>query len=753
MTWHTLYFASLLFIAFSAPAIAQQKTGVLTIDLAVRNNKFWVAHSAFDNNGIAYPDGTEAKLVGFINGTFDKLDEQLRRDSSTECFANSKNNNEGLLPCYQALTQLDTSGEGVAMAYVEALPDADIQFDFRQHIFNVLELCLWQGSPILLNPDQFDVMNYIKLSFPLQIRPPVDVDKINIVWDQQDTLSRRKVKRILTGLENALWFEQDIKAKLEKHYFLLSNELEYKIDDTLIRVLPQKIGRILVTTDNPEEVAPVFYNLLSTPLFNKFIQIPIDSLRVKNDFSDQIGFNFSLFKEGQTAFKQLPVFDTDLFQLYQMQLNKLNYALTVNPTPSLIFDNLDAGTELEQYVDVIANKIPTTQQEDTSNVSMAAPMPNADGVMGVSGQQNNPNEFGHSRLKDMPDGKTNKFKRNYLGVGFDYYIEDAFQVNGIFQRQMKSGSTLSAKIGYALNEKGISKGGVYASGSYFKDFVFFNALKKRMSVQLTANTLFSANRIILDESLKERRSGGKILSEIEWFRDISGNLLLSRFTLASQKITLNDFDDVSVIDTAIAFAEIGFLHNYSKNSAQYSTRLVIEPVFKFGISGINGTTSSDFYATSKLRIRFNQNLPNGFSINLDGQTEFDTKLTPVFEQSALQTNQSRGFKEDAVIGRFHWNIQPEFWLPLPRFGDKWSSLNQYFFKHIRIAAFADISYFDKTLVLQGKNRGYWYSPGLGIRFIKFPTQINFDWAYGYPPGNLLAGRSQFSINLLVNAPL
>lgn len=753
MTWRILTLFHLLLLVFSVRAGAQQQFGTLTIELAVRNSQLVVGQSTFEANGIAYPDDTEARLVSYINETFSAFDQQLRSDSSLECFANMKANNPELLTCYQTLTQVDTNGEGAAMAYVEALPEADIQFDFRQYIFLALTECLWQGSPILLDPDQFDLMNYISLRFPLQIRPPVNPDRINIVWDHQDTLSRRKVKKILRGLEQALWFEKDIKAKLESYYALLNNELEYKIGDTLIQVIPQKISRVLVTTDNAADAAAVFYNLLPTPIYEKYLKIPADSLLITNEFSTQQSYNFNLFKEGETAFRDLPIFETDVFQIAQMQLNKLNYALTVNPTPSMLFNNLDAGTELEQYLDVVANKIAPAQQEDSSNVHVAAPVPNADGVMGVSGQDNNPNAFGGQRLEDRAKGKTNKIRRNYLGLGFDYFIQDAVHVNGIYQRKMKDGSNLSAKIGYAFNENGVSNGGVYASGNYFKDFVFFQALKKRVSVQLTANSLFSANRIILEDSLKERRSGGKFQTEIEWFRNISGNLLLSRISLASQKVTLTDFDDIGKLNTTIAFAEIGFFHNYFKNSAQFATRLVLEPTFRLGLNGINSDTASDFYLTSKLRLHFNQNLSQGFSFNLDGHLEFDSKYAPAFEQSALQTNQNRGFKEDAVIGRSSWTLQPEFWIPLPKFGDPTSTINQYLFKYIRIAVFTDISYFDKMLVTQGTTKGFWYSPGLGIRFIKFPTQINFDWAYGIAPNEILPGRSQFSINLTLNAPL
>lgn len=744
----------LFFLLIAAPfgLWAQQKFGEFTIDLAIKNHRIVIDSAKFDPKGLTYPVGTKDVLLKFIQESFDQLDVQMRSASNSGCTRSGIVDFDELSRTYTKITAQDTSGAAAAELYGADFAD-DITFDFTNYLFEILGKCFWEGSPIIINTDNYNALNYMKLSFPLSIRPPVDLGKMLIVWDQRDTLSRNQTKQILKGLDHTLWFKKAILSKIERHYFLLNNILDYTIGDTSILVLPNKIARVLVSTDQPEQVDQIYYNLLPTNLFRRYLKTPKSALTIGDSLSSRPKFNFDLMKQGGLAQGLLPVFETDIFQWHQLQLNKLSYSLKVDATPSTVFKQQDERAHLEQYIDVIADKIEGAQAKDSSNVKVAMPMPNTDGVMGAPGQFNPQNGMGHQTPMEPSERKNPGLRRNYLGLGFGYYIQDAFQVNGIYQRLMKNSSTLSAKFGYTFNEQGTVNGGLFVSANYFQDYVFFNTLKKRMSIQLTANSLFSGNRVFEGESYKERRNGGKILSELEWFKNLNGNQLLSRLSFTAQEVSLSRNLVVDKSSTSISYLELDVVHNYFKNRAQTSTRLLIEPNFKLGWTSANGGKTVNMYTISNLQLRFRQDLPKGFVLSLAGQSEYDSPKTPFFEQFALQNSLNRGFKEDAAIGRFNWTLQPEFWTPVPQLGAKWGKINQFLSQNIRFAVFTDISYIDKVWASNGGKRATWYSPGLGIRYLKSPTQINLDWAYGITDPSLSSPRGQFSINLIVNGPL
>ncbi|MDX2067339.1 MAG: hypothetical protein SFV55_02875 [Haliscomenobacter sp.] len=748
-------FRSVLFFLFSVAPFglwAQQTFGKLTIHLGIKNHRIVIDSATFEDQKLAYPPDTKEVLTKFIQESFDQLDVQMKSNSSSGCLNSGIVDFSELSRTYSQITALDTSGTVAAQLYGADSGD-DIAFDFTNYLFEALGKCFWEGSPIIANTDDYDALNYMKLSFPLDIRPPIDLDKMLIVWDQKDTLSRNQTKQILNGLDRKLWFKKAILTKIERHYFLLNNILDYTIGDDLILVLPNKIARVQVSTDRVEQVDQVFYNLLPTKLFRQYLKTPRSNLTIGDSLSSRPKFNFDLMKQGGLALGQLPVFETDIFQWHQLQLNKLSYSLKVEATPSTVFQRQDEQAHLEQYVDVIAEKLADAQAKDSSNIKAAMPTPNEDGVLGAPGQFNPQNGMGHQTPMEPSERKKTGLRRNYLGLGFGYYIQDAFQVNGIFQRLMKNGSTLSAKFGYTFNEQGTVNGGLFVSANYFQDYVLFNTLKKRMSIQLTANSLFSGNRVFEGESYKERRNGGKILSELEWFKNLNGNQLLSRLSFTAQEVSLSRSLDVDKSSTSISYLEFDLIHNYFKNRAQTSTRLMIEPNFKLGWTSADGGKSVDLYTISNLQFRFRQDLAKGFVFSLAGQSEYDSPKTPFFEQFALQNSLNRGFKEDAAIGRFNWTLQPEFWTPVPQLGAKWGKINQFLSQNIRFAVFTDISYIDKIWAGNGDKKATWYSPGVGIRYLKSPTQINLDWAYGFTEPLQMSAKGQFSINLIVNGPL
>lgn len=731
--------------------------GELTVFLKIDNHQLVVDSSVFKKNDIPFSDRAEMELVNFLNQTFKEFDKGVRESKISKPVAGCPLYFEGdsiLIKSYNLLTSIDTSGDAALRNYFTKaarnpalITIKNLTRVLQEKFFPALKCYFWDGSPITINTDNLRIRPGRGFFFTFQVFAPIDLDNFSLVYAEKDTLSKRKTKRILKGLDQSLWFENRIKSALEQHYFLLNTVLDYEIfeDNRVVDVRPKRLATVQVLTDSIQNKDEIFYWMLPTKLFQAYREaLKEEDPKILKNIDGRYIFNLLNLnaKKGLPA----PILETDRVQITQMQLNKLQFNGKIAPTSeSSILTNDDFDSSL--FLDFIAIPIKSTPPNDTI-VKTAAPKPNEDGVMGSDAHFQQNNEFGNSR-SDTLKSRVNKVHKNYIGAEFAYNIDDAASITGIYQRLMKDGSTFSFQGGYAFNESGVLEGDFFGTGSYFKDFIFFKALKKRVSMQLTANSLFTNNRVIDAQELKERRQSGKVKFNVEWFRNLSNQLLQTNLTQELQQVKLTDTAGVQTASTTLSFTELGWLYFYSKSDTPFSTLFKLEPVTTFGFNGVNSENPADFYWMAKVNLVFNQSLSGGFAFNFVGNYGYASDKTPIFDQSAILPNLNRGFKEDDVIGRKFIGLQPEFWLPFPFSKGKWGTVNQYIAKHFRLAAFLDCSYFEDTTI--DKN-GWWLSPGVGIRFINFPVQVNLDWAYGMAPPEIPDRKSRFSLNLVVNTP-
>ena len=117
-----------------------------------------------------------------------------------------------------------------------------------------------------------------------------------------------------------------------------------------------------------------------------------------------------------------------------------------------------------------------------------------------------------------------KDKKRYVGGGFEYQPEQGvkfFALGQVSRLPLVPGAVnnLSVKVG------GFGDAGVLGNANYFADYIFFNKLHRRMSVQFTVSSDLEANRNLTAPNTDERRSTGLARLEFELFRDRSGSLL------------------------------------------------------------------------------------------------------------------------------------------------------------------------------------------------------------------------------------
>ena len=747
----------LLFLALLPLFLSAQTEGKLEVFLAVKDGRLVVDTSTFTSNQLPYPTGSQTQLVNLLNKNFAHLDSLADAGAEQWCFPNSvcKPLDASFAEGYRYLTMTDGKGPAVAVGFDDNSMmegyDLALQDFFELYIFDIMVENIWAQTPLSIQPDKLGPRNYAKLQFPFSIKPPINTSRFRIIWDGQDTLSKAKTQQTLKGLDGQLWFRDAIQDRAEHYFFLSKFQLNYFVADSTVSVTPNRLARIIVKTDQQKEVRRAMYQLLPTPLFKASTKLPLESLLMNTSAGGgMLSYQFNLLKHFNYQFKPLPKLQTDMLQLTQMQLGKMNYSLRAINTPNGLLDSIPV---LDQafFFDIFANKVKNDSPPDTSNVAPPPLQSNPDGVIGANDFATNPRTFDNNRLKELDKQKPNKERRNFLGFGIDHSFGDGSVTRLIYQRLMKNGSTFSLQGGYAFNEDGVKNGGFFASGNFFTDYLFFNSLKKKLSMQVTANSTLTANRVFAGTPTTVRRSGGKAKFQLEWFREIKGQQMSSSLSMNTQRVEQNDLNGVIKLGkTTISFLDIGTTYFFKQPGKQHDAILLIQPELRLGLTGLEQSGGGTEYLTSNITLNWTCTMAKGFGFKFAGYWQHGSDKAPVFEQPSLKTAMNRGFKEDDIISQNLLGAQLEYWFPFPRFGNKWSGFNKYLFENIRLATFADFTRFSSPADITGH---FLWSPGLGIRFIRFPAQVNFDWAYGMAPDGFNIGKSRFSIGLTLNGPL
>ncbi len=467
-------------------------------------------------------------------------------------------------------------------------------------------------------------------------------------------------------------------------------------------------------SENRVDVLKIFYNLLSHKEWTTFD--PAASLE-----TDDAGQRLYEFDERK-------YFNLIDFNYQQLRLGSLGFGLTyIQCFPE------ESDTE---FVCLEVSQI----KKDTGSTDGAIPITNAEGIV-------DPNIVRpEDQIKPLPDGAATRKKRNraapdtdddpenlpptaerpqkrakgyfYVGGGLNYEFGDRPRFFGLFQRHRFRGDDFSVQIG--------GEDEAFGNISYFRDYLFFDRLRRRLSLQITGKSDFQADRRLNGAVTDERRTGGLIRVEF----DLVNNWRRSVFRIFGQgqkiMVTLRgngqptSKEHLNAIDVGLFFA-MG--SNPVKRFPQW---MRFESKFRFGL-GL-AAHEAKFTSTS-FNGKYHRQLPKLFEIDVGGRAELRTGNTPQYEQASFGGVESvRGFRTDELIGKKLWSIQPEVWFPV--FGTEnlgRGPMGKLFRESIRLAGFIDVG------GVYGTNNGFAgvkAGPGLGIRFVKNPIVLKLDWAYG-----------------------
>ena len=737
----------LLLFLIGAPCILMsQEMGALKVTLGVKDSKLVVASSEFNANGIVFPSTAKADLVAFLNQSFVELDSLVENRATAWNFPDiaAVALDTVFYQGYSLLTAQDGVGRPVSREFNRQVGEKDLPFSLSDFlglkIFDPLSKYHWSRSPLSINFDDLEERDIQNLEFEFSVKPPFSLNKYVVKWDGDHVLPKSKTQKILGSLDGQLYFQNKIEELVESYFILTKYQPIYDISDSVASIIPTRLTRIIIKTKNKADVHKVLYQLLPAEYYKIAAKIPVDSLPKFNN----VDYIFSLFDQVDGKLSKLPRIQTDVLQISLIQLGKLNYSLgQLSKSDFVDVPNLDKNPYSEMYISQI--------EVDTSSVTPPKRIPstNEDGVIAANDLPSDHSSFDNERI-DPKAKKPEKPNNTDLGVGFNQSFGDGNDVYLNFQHTAKDASSFSVQTGFTFNENGIKNGGLFISGSYFKDYLFFDALNKKLSLQITGQSTYTTNRVLEGIEAKERRTGGKVRLQLDWFRDADGHQLTTYLSLQSQKLNLRDFQEKSISETTLSFLEIGKIWFLGKASAHRTNYLIVEPEIKLGFAQNSGNGEIVNYLVSNLRLNWQRRWPRGFAFSFGGYWQHGSKLTPLVEQPALNTSTNRGFRQDDIISNKLIGLQPEIWLPLTGSDKNNGGFNDYLFKKVRLALFTDATWYSRG---QDKGDDLLLSPGLGLRFIEFPAQVNFDWAWGIAPQNLNAGKSRFSISLTLKSPI
>lgn len=595
---------------------------------------------------------------------------------------------------------------------------------------------------------------------------------------------RKNVLKLLKPFAGKLWRPDAIKGKIEDFFaergFIGIVKISPAGKEPRRIEIPggARIARVLfskdVAADSRDKIA---YLLLPEKDFETFVET--HPLKPVTGINGELAYQALDYQDLGHAVGTEPYINQFQFQIQQLELSQLGFVAFQLEAPGEVRDQSTGST----FVEIFVNK---AEEEETGTKPDNAPepanlVPNEEGVLAARPERperrtgfvppapNVGERPASSDITESPDDAAAepeaspspasptptprptrdnetwapKDRKNYVGFGVTYKPGQNVRFFGLFQRE---------RLGFLSDQDDLSiKGGAQENPlgalSYSADFVFFNVLKRRLSVQFSGTSDFVANRVFGGIKTDERRTGGFGRAELELFRDRGGSLL--RVYGEGRKTTVDLVqNNRTVLKQNLTTLELGSLYLFESREAYRPKQLRLEPRARIGLGLAHDEPK---FASLQLTGSYHQQLPFFLETDINGRFAFASNGTPVYELPSLGGAEIlRGFREDDAIGRILWSLQNELWTPLPCTGDGDEGIRRFLRRQVRLAGFVDLGAIYKAGKIPS---GLRVGPGIGLRIIYRPAIIKLDWAYGL--GNAITsgkGHGKFYFSIGTNLP-
>lgn len=606
-----------------------------------------------------------------------------------------------------------------ALAPLENAPDTtallvweDNNFDAESGSFNLTVL-----DPINNWADETQV----KISFPdLPDGPKTDA-------------KRKRLEKLLQPLAGRPRCYECMKLLLENFYKRMGFDPEIIFDDR--NTSPLRIGVI----ESKRIVSISWRSLEKDPNIDKLLYSLLTDKAFRHYIKQRANIT-NVFNYRQQTGEPGPYLNAQRLQIQQLLVTQLGYVASLSLAPG------DAGTS--SSFNIAIQKLSGQDDEDadqpaTTNATPqpAPPTANSEGVVTAHEQERTAQtDFHPENSDDKP-----KDKKRYVGGGIEYKPGQGLKFFGLGQMSRfplvpGAVNNLSVKAG------GHGDDGALGNANYFADYVFFNSLHRRMSVQFTVSSDLEADRSLMAPNTDERRRTGLARLEFELFRDRGGSLL--RFYTEGRNETVELKPNLQPsVKANLTTLEFGAFYFFESIEAERPRRIRFEPKFKFGLGlAVGEPRYNKLLATGN----FHQMLPARYEFDVTGRLEVASQASPRFELPALGGSDNlRGFRADDGLGRKLWTLQNEIWIPLRVGNDLSTGLKAMLREKVKAAAFVDVGgLYDAVNVSSGMRAG----TGLGLRFIYNPIIFKFDYGYGFGEKATGGGRGKFHFSIASNLP-
>jgi len=613
-----------------------------------------------------------------------------------------------------ALTPLVKAHETTALLIWE-----DGSFDAERGTFTFVVL-----DPISNWEDQ----NQVKISFPDLPEGPKTNER------------RKRLIELLRPLAGQPRCHDCIKLKLESFYKRLGLDPDLSFDDQntsplLIGIIESKriIGASWKSLDSADpNIDKLMYSLLTDQAFRLYLK---HRTQIKTD---------QVFNYRQQTGQPGPYLNAQRLQIQQLLVNQLGYGVSVTVAPGENGTSSNFNLTIQKLSDLEEADAEAAGPESTNETPDAAPpTANPEGVVTAHEQERKTETDFTPKAQPERDVK-HKDKKRYVGFGIEYRPGQGPKFFGLGQLSRfpflpESVNNVSAKGG------GQGTDGALGSTNYFSDYLFFDTLHRRVSLQLTLTSDLDADRVLNNSIADERRRTGIGRIEVEPFRDLSGSLL--RFFVEGRHETVAiDPGLQPTTKLNLTTLEFGAFFFFESIQVERPRRIRVEPKFKFGLGLAVGEPRYNKFLTTG---NFHQMLAAGYEIDIGGRIEAASTNSPSFELPSFGGAEVvRGFRKDDGLGRKVWSLQNELWIPLPIGNELSTGIKAMLRDKVKVAAFVDVGgVYNTTTVKPGTRVG----TGLGLRIIYNPVIFKVDYGYGF--GDKVTGGARGKVHFSVGTNL
>jgi Omp85 superfamily domain len=484
--------------------------------------------------------------------------------------------------------------------------------------------------------------------------------------------------------------------------------------------------------DDPN-VDKLLYSLLTESAFRLF-------LKHRTEIKTQKIFNYQA-RTGHPG----PYLNQQRLQIQQLLVHQLGYSVSITRAAGQIGSTSNFNLTIEKLSDG-DNGPDRSQPETTNQTPESAPATaNDEGVVTAHEQEKEAQTEFNTKAKPAATPKPEKDKKRYIGGGLEFRPGQGVKFFGLGQVSRfplfpDSINNFSVKAG------GQATDGALGNTNYFSDYLFFNRLHRRVSVQLTISSDLDADRQLVRPATDERRRTGFARIELEPFRDWSGSLL--RFFTEGRHETVALTPSLEPTTKAnLTTVEFGATYLFESIQVERPRRARFEPKIKFGLGLSAGEPR---YNKLLVTGNFHQMLRSRHELDISGRVELASAHAPIFELPSLGGAEVlRGFRHDDGLGRKLWSLQNEIWIPLSVGNELSTGLKAMIREKVKVAALFDVGGLYQPINVKPGVRA---ATGLGLRLIYNPIIFKFDYAYGFGEKATGGSRGKFHFGIVSNLP-